>query len=56
MDRGHLALQLAGARGITARRPDYLMDEMFGGMPDPHPMLAKRAVTRVKGSTFDELH
>lgn len=55
MDRGHLALQLAGARGITARRPDYLMDDMFSGMPDPHPMLAKRAITKAKGP-WDELH
>ncbi|MEZ5960952.1 MAG: type IV secretory system conjugative DNA transfer family protein [Hyphomonadaceae bacterium] len=53
MDRGHLALQMAGARGITARRPDYLMDDMFGGAFDPHPMLAKRTVTRAKSYNWD---
>ena len=53
MDRGHLALQMAGARGITARRPDYLMDDMFSGAFDPHPMLAKRTVTRAKGFDWE---
>ena len=56
MDRGHLALQMAGARGITARRPDYLMDEMFRGAFDPHPMLAKRAIVRPKGDDWNAMH
>lgn len=56
MDRGHLALQMSGARGITARRPDYLMDEMYQGHFDPHPMLAKRAVIRPKSYDWDNLH
>jgi len=51
MDRGYLALQMAGARGITARRPDYLMDEMFAGAFDPHPMMSKRAV--IRPSSYD---
>ncbi|MEZ5955730.1 MAG: type IV secretory system conjugative DNA transfer family protein [Hyphomonadaceae bacterium] len=53
MDRGHLALQAAGARGITARRPDYLMDEMFTGAFDPHPMMAKRTVIRPPSYDWD---
>lgn len=55
MDRAHLALQLAGATGVTARRPDYLTDDMFSGMADPHPMLAKRAVTGAKTRDFGDL-
>jgi type IV secretion system protein VirD4 len=46
MDRADMALQLAGAKGVTARRPDYLLDPMFEGLFDPHPMLAKRAIVR----------
>lgn len=56
MDRGNLALQLAGARGITARRPDYLLDEMFGGFADPHPMMSKRAVVRPTNYDWDGRH
>lgn len=44
MDRGHLGLQISGAKGVTARRPDYLTDPIFAGLFDPHPMLSKRAV------------
>lgn len=45
MDRANLALQIAGARGMTARRPDYLTDALFAGHFDPHPMLSMHAVT-----------
>ncbi|MEZ6022666.1 MAG: type IV secretory system conjugative DNA transfer family protein [Hyphomonadaceae bacterium] len=38
MDRGHVALQLAGQKGVVARRPDYLLDPMFDGMFDTNPM------------------
>lgn len=38
MDRALMALQLAGSEGFVARRPDYLNDEMFGGMFDKNPM------------------
>lgn len=44
MDRANMALQIAGARGITARRPDYLTDETFAGQFDPHPMLSLQTV------------
>lgn len=44
MARSHLALQRAGARGLEARLPDYLLDPMFAGTFDPHPMLSKRKV------------
>lgn len=46
MDRANLALQRAGERGIIVRRPDYLTDTMFDGLPDPHPMLGKRGLAR----------
>lgn len=42
MDRGHLALQVSGARGITANRADYLLDPAFKGLFDPHPLMGGR--------------
>ena len=42
MDRTHLALQMAGQQGLIARRPDYLLDPMYRGLFDPHPMLNGR--------------
>lgn len=39
MDWGDLALQVAGERGYTARRLDYLIDPAFAGLFDPNPML-----------------
>jgi type IV secretion system protein VirD4 len=42
MDRAHLALQVAGARGITAKRIDYLLDPAFKGLYDKHPMLGRQ--------------
>lgn len=56
MARGHLALQMSGARGITARRPDYLIDGMFRGAFDPHPMLAKRAIARPKRDDWNAMN
>jgi type IV secretion system protein VirD4 len=44
MDRSHLALQITGQTGFTARRPDYLTDPMFSGRFDSHPMLGHRPV------------
>ncbi|MCA8902290.1 MAG: type IV secretory system conjugative DNA transfer family protein [Hyphomonas sp.] len=53
MDRTHLALQVAGCRGITARRPDYLMDPMYQGLFDPHPMMKGRKPAEPgKGTIF----
>ncbi len=42
MDRGHLALQVSGARGLTANRADYLLDPIFKGQFDPHPLMGGR--------------
>lgn len=39
MDPSHLALQVAGQRGVTQRRPDYLLDPAYAGLFDPHPLL-----------------
>ena len=39
MDPSLLALQVAGQRGVTQRRPDYLMDAAYAGLFDPHPLL-----------------
>ena len=39
MDPSHLALQVAGQRGVTGRRPDYLLDPPYAGLFDPHPLL-----------------
>ena len=39
MDRAQIGLQIAGHRGITARRLDYLQDPAFAGLYDPHHML-----------------
>ncbi len=44
MDRANLALQAAGHRGLTIRRPDYLSDPIFKGLYDPHPLLSNRQV------------
>ena len=51
MDRTHLALQMAGHRGLIARRPDYLTDALYKGLADPHPMLGKRDLPG-KGTLF----
>ncbi len=42
MDRGHLALQISGAAGVTANRADYLLDPAFKGLFDPHPLMGGR--------------
>ncbi|MEZ5953028.1 MAG: type IV secretory system conjugative DNA transfer family protein [Hyphomonas sp.] len=52
MDRNHLALQVAGSRGITARRPDYLLDPMYQGLFDPHPMMKGRKPAPPGQGTF----
>lgn len=46
MDRSLMALQLAGAEGFVARRPDYLNDPMFSGLFDPNPMRTPRRQSR----------
>lgn len=51
MDRSHVALQMAGHKGVIARRPDYLTDPMFARLFDTHPMLGKRDLPG-KGSIF----
>ena len=42
MDWSDLALQIAGQRGITARRLDYLTDPAFAGLYDPNPLMGSR--------------
>jgi hypothetical protein len=42
MDRSSLALQVSGRRGVTARRLDYLLDQAFQGLYDPHPLLGSK--------------
>lgn len=49
MDRVNLALQAAGHRGMTIRRPDYLNDKVFEGLFDPHPLLSTRQVQPAGG-------
>lgn len=44
LDRAHLALQVAGQPGLTARRPDYLTDPVFEGRYRPHPLLGGRSL------------
>ncbi len=52
MDRAHVALQVAGAKGITALRPDYLLDPAYAGHFDAHPMLGHRKVTQPGAGTI----
>ena len=46
LDPANLALQVASLRGFVARRPDYLLDPVFKGLFDPHPMLGRRKATK----------
>lgn len=48
MSPADLAIHVSGGRGLVARRPDYLLDEEFQGMADPHPMLG--GVPAARGS------
>ncbi len=41
MDRGQLALQIAGGRGRAVRRPDYLTNLEFADLYTPHPVHTK---------------
>lgn len=54
MDRQDAALQIAGRRGLSVQRPDYLTDPDFCGLFDPHPMLANRKISPVRPETGPE--
>lgn len=52
MDPSLLALQIAGQRGTTQRRPDYLLDPAYAGLFDPHPLLGGKPPEREGARTL----